>query len=283
MVRGLYTGAAGMVAQMHRMDTVANNLANVDLTGYKRDTTITKAFPEMLIRRFSDDGSVFVFPMGSVDTAPIVGRVGTGVEVNEVFTVFEQGAMKQTENDFDMALEGNGFFMVETPNGDRLTRNGSFLLDKDGYLVTKEGYNVLGENGPVRIKKNNFVVDEDGVIWQNAAFAGDERRLVSVEENQWEATERVDRLRVVDVKRERYLKKEGNSLWRATDESGAATVLVTTERPTVRQGFLEGANVNAVTEMVDMIEVNRAYDANQRTVQTEDALLGKLLNEVMKV
>ncbi len=283
MVRGLYTGAAGMVAQMHRMDTVANNLANVDLTGYKRDTTITKAFPEMLIRRFSDDGSVFVFPMGSVDTAPIVGRVGTGVEVNEVFTVFEQGAMKQTENDFDMALEGNGFFMVETPNGDRLTRNGSFLLDKDGYLVTKEGYNVLGENGPVKIKKNNFVVDEDGVIWQNAAFAGDERRLVSVEENQWEATERVDRLRVVDVKRERYLKKEGNSLWRATDESGAATVLVTTERPTVRQGFLEGANVNAVTEMVDMIEVNRAYDANQRTVQTEDALLGKLLNEVMKV
>ena len=283
MVRGLYTGAAGMVAQMHRMDTVANNLANVDLTGYKRDTTITKAFPEMLVRRFYDDGSVFIFPMGSVDTSPIVGRVGTGVEVNEVYTVFEQGAMKQTENDFDVALEGPGFMTVQTPTGERLTRNGSFLLDSDGYLVTKEGNLVLGEQGPIRLKKNNFVIDEDGVIWQNAAFAGDERRLVSVEENQWEAIERVDRLRVVDVKRERYLQKEGSSFWRTTEESGPAVVLAGTDRPGVRQGFLEGANVNPVTEMVDMIEVNRAYDANQRTVQTEDALLGKLLNEVMKV
>jgi flagellar basal-body rod protein FlgF len=283
VVRGLYTGASGMVAQMHRMDTVANNLANVDLTGYKRDTTITKAFPEMLLRRFSDDGSVFVFPMGSVDTTPIVGVVGTGVEVNEVYTVFEQGAMKQTENDFDVALEGRGFMTVQAPNGERLTRNGSFLLNSDGYLVTKEGYFVLGEQGPIRLKKNNFVIDEDGVVWQNAAFAGDERRLVSVEENQWEAIERVDRLRIVDVKRERYLQKEGNSLWRTTDESGPAAVLAGADRPSVRQGFLEGANVNPVTEMVDMIEVNRAYDANQRTIQTEDSLLGKLLNEVMKV
>ena len=282
MVRGLYTGASGMTAQMHRLDSIANNLANIDLNGYKRDTTITKAFPELLMRRMNDDG-VYVFPIGSVDTTPIVGRLGTGVEVNEVYTVFEQGAMKQTENDFDLALEGQGFLTVQTAQGERLTRNGAFLVDVDGYLVTKNGDTVLGEEGPIRLKKNNFVIDEDGTVWQNAAFAADDRRLVSMQENQWEAIERVDRLKIVDVKRKRYLEKEGSSFWRTTDESGEAVVLDGATRPKVRQGFLEGANVNPVTEMVEMIEVNRAYDANQRTIQTEDSLIGKLWNEVVKV
>lgn len=282
MVRGLYTGASGMKAQMSRLDAIANNLANVDLNGYKRDTTITKAFPELLMRRMNDDG-VYVFPIGSVDTTPIVGRLGTGVEVNEVYTVFEQGAMKQTENDFDLALEGPGFLTVQTAQGERLTRNGAFLVDADGYLVTKDGYAVLGENGPIKLKKNNFVIDEDGTVWQNAAFAADDRRLVSMQENQWEAIERVDRLKIVDVKRKRYLDKEGNSFWKTTIESGDAVVLDGSARPKVRQGFLEGANVNPVTEMVEMIEVNRAYDANQRTIQTADALIGKLWNEVVKV
>jgi flagellar basal-body rod protein FlgG len=282
VVRGLYTGASGMNAQQQRLDAIANNLANVDLNGYKRDTTITKAFPEMLMRRMNDDG-VYVFPMGSVDTTPIVGRIGTGVEVNEVYTVFEQGAMKQTENDFDLALEGGGFLTVQTAQGERLTRNGAFLVDVEGYLVTKNGDKVLGENGPIKLKKNNFVIDEDGTVWQNAAFAGDDRRLVSMQENEWEAIERVDRLKIVDVKRKRYLDKEGSSFWKTTEESGEAVVLEVGERPKVRQGFLEGSNVNPVTEMVEMIEVNRAYDANQRTIQTEDALIGKLWNEVVRV
>ena len=281
MVRGLYTGASGMTAQMHRLDSIANNLANVDLNGYKRDTTITKAFPELLMRRMNDDG-VYVFPIGSVDTTPIVGRLGTGVEVNEVYTVFEQGAMKQTENDFDLALEGPGFLTVLTAQGERLTRNGAFLVDVDGYLVTKNGDRVLGEEGPIRLKKNNFVIDEDGTVWQNATFAADDRRLVSQAENQWENIERVDRLRIVDVKRERYLKKQGDSYWRTTEESGDAQVIADS-RPRVRQGFLEGANVNPVQEMVEMIEVNRAYDANQKTIQTEDSLISKLWNEVVKV
>ena len=282
MVRGLYTGASGMTAQMHRLDSIANNLANVDLNGYKRDTTITKAFPELLMRRMNDDG-VYRFAIGSVDTTPIVGRLGTGVEMNEVYTIFEQGAMKQTENDFDIALEGQGFLSVLTAQGERLTRNGAFLVDVEGYLVTKNGEQVLGENGPIKLKKNNFVIDEDGTVWQNAAFAGDDRRLVSMQENQWEAIERVDRLKIVDVKRKRYLSKEGSSFWRTTEESGEAVVLDGANRPKVRQGFLEGSNVNVVTEMVEMIEVNRAYDANQRTIQTEDSLIGKLWNEVVRV
>ena len=264
------------------MDEIANNLANVDLNGYKKDTAIQKAFPEMLMRRMNDNG-MYTFPIGSVETAPIVGTLGTGVETNEVYTSFIQGPLKQTENDFDVALEGGGFLTVQTPQGERLTRNGAFLINSDGYLVTKTGDYVLGENGPVKLKKNNFVIDQDGAVWQNTSFAADDKRLVSQAENQWESIEKVDRLRIVDVKRERYLQKQGNSYWKTTDESGPAGIRGPDARPKLRQGFLEGANVNAVQEMVEMIEVNRAYDANQRTIQTEDSLIGKLWNEVVKV
>jgi len=282
LIRGLYTGASGMVVEMHRMDTIANNLANVNLTGYKRDTSIQKAFPELLLRRMNDNG-VYVFPFGSVDTTPIVGKLGTGVEQNEVYTVFTQGALKETGNSFDLALEGKGFFSVDTPEGERYTRNGTFLINSDGYLVTKEGGYVLGENGTVKLKKNNFVVDQDGKIYQNANFTGDDHRLVSLEENQWENMELVDRLKVVDFKRERYLKKMGNSYWNSTQESGKAEVIPENNRPKVRQGFLEGANVNPVTEMVKMIEVNRSYEANQKLIQSEDTLLGRLINDAVKV
>ena len=282
MVRGLFTAASGMNVQQNRLDEIANNLANVDLNGYKKDTAIQKAFPEMLMRRMNDDG-MHKFTFGSVDSAPIVGTLGTGVETNEVYTNFTQGPLKQTENDFDLAIEGSGFMSVRTPQGERLTRNGAFLVNSDGYLVTKTGDFVLGENGPIKLKKNNFVIDQDGTVWQNSTFATDDKRLVSQAENQWENIEKVDRLKIVDVTRRRYLEKQGNSYWRATDESGPAQIVGPDARPKVRQGFLEGANVNAVQEMVEMIEVNRAYDANQKTIQTEDALIGKLWNEVVKV
>jgi flagellar basal-body rod protein FlgF len=280
VVRGLYTAASGMTAEMLRLDTVANNLANVDLNGFKRDTTIFKAFPQLLLRRMNDD--VYTFPLGSIDATPVVGVLGTGVEVNEVYTVFEQGSLKQTENPFDLALEGQGFLSVATPEGERYTRNGAFVLNDQGYLVTTLGDHVLGENGPVQLKKNNFVIDQDGVIWQNGTFAGDERRLVSLEENEWENLERVDRLKLVEFHRPRYLKKVGNSFWESTEESGLAQIATGERRPKVRQGFLEGSNVNVVTEMVRMIEVNRAYEANQKSIQTEDGLLGRFVTDVMR-
>ncbi len=282
MIRGIYTAATGMVVQMERLDEVSNNLANVDLNGYKRDTAVFKAFPEMLIRRLNDDG-VYSIPVGSVETGPMVGRIGTGVELNEVYTIFSQGAMKETENPFDLALEGDGFIAVQTPDGERYTRNGAFLLDPDSYLVTKEGNRVLGENGPIRVKKNNFVIDQQGRIWQNRTYAADDGRLVSLEENEWENMEQLDRLKLVDVERPRYLTKEGHSFWNTTRESGPAVVAEGEGRPKVRQGFLEGANVNVVTEMVEMIEVNRAYEANSRMIQTEDSLMGKLINEAARV
>lgn len=286
MLRGMYTGAAGMVVQQNRLDALSNNLANVDTTGYKRDAPIQKAFPELLIRRMSDDGirtfPLRSFPVGSYDVAPVVGRLGTGVETNEYFTVFSQGGLRQTDNSFDLALEGRGFFVVDTPYGERYTRNGSFLIGPEGLLVTKQGYPVLGEDGPITLKLNNFVVDEDGVIYENASLADDPQRLVSMRENEWDDTVEVDRLRIVDMRNTRYIRKQGDSFWTTTEESGEASVMER-GRPTVRQGFLETSNVNAVTEMVQLIEVNRAYEANQRSIQAHDQMTSKLINEAIRL
>ncbi|MEJ5188122.1 MAG: flagellar basal-body rod protein FlgF [Breznakiellaceae bacterium] len=282
MIRGWYTGASGMTAQQHRLDAVANNLANVDTDGYKKDVAIHKAFPELLLRRLNDDG-VYLHPFGSADAAPIIGKIGTGVETNELFTIFEQGALKETESDFDVALDGKGFFAVATPWGERYTRNGSFQLGKEGYLETKDGYPVLGEHGPIRVKEHNFKIDKDGRVWVNAEYPDDPEVFTSKESNTWSQTVLLDTLKIVEFDNDRYLAKQGNSLYKDTDVSGPARIIEEGRRPKVIQGFVEASNVNPVIEMVQMIEVNRAYEANQKVIQAEDGMLGKLINEVVRV
>ena len=270
-----------MRAQQWRLDAVANNLANVDADGYKRDMTSFKAFPELLLRRMADDG-VYRHPFGSGDEAPIIGKLGTGVELNELFTDFQQGAMKETQSDFDLAMDGPGFFTIETPWGERYTRNGSFQLGKEGILETKEGYPVLGEQGPIRVQANNFQVDKEGRVWINAQYADDPARMISREDNTWGEAVLLDNLRVVGFERERYLEKQGSSLYRATEFSGEGRVLEPGNRPRVVQGFVEASNVDPVIEMVQMIEVNRAYEANQKAVQSADSMLGTLINQVAR-
>jgi flagellar basal-body rod protein FlgG len=271
-----------MRAQQWRLDAVANNLANVDTDGYKKDITAFKAFPELLMRRMDDDG-VYQHPFGSADRAPVIGKLGTGVELNELYTSFDQGAMKETQSDFDIALDGKGFMAVATPWGERYTRNGSFQLGKEGYLETKEGYPVLGENGPIQVQANNFQVDKQGQIWVNAAYTDDPTHMISREANGWEAATLLDTLKLVEFEVERYLQKQGSSLYRSTDSSGEARIIEGQNRPRVVQGFTEAANVDPVLEMVQMIEVNRAYEANQKVIQTGDAMLGTLINQVARV
>ncbi|MDC7226904.1 MAG: flagellar hook-basal body protein [Spirochaetales bacterium] len=281
MLRGLYTGASGMQAQIHKMDALSNNLANVDTTGYKKDTSVQKAFPQMLIRRMNDE--VYKYPFGSVDTTPVVGKLGSGVELNEIYTQFDQGSLKESGNPFDIALDGKGFFTVDTPTGERYTRNGTFMIDNNGLLVTKEGLPVQGENGNIYLKLNNFVLDKQGQIWQNADLADDPERLVSMKENDWENLELVDTLKIVDFTRDRYLKKQGSSMWMETDESGAPKSVALGSNTKTIQGFLEKANVNPVTEMVAMISVNRAYEANQKVITTQDELTDTLINRAVRV
>ncbi|MDR1930273.1 MAG: flagellar basal-body rod protein FlgF [Treponema sp.] len=278
MVKGIYTAASGMRAQQWKLDAVANNLANVNTDGYKRDQVSFKANPEMLLRRLDDDG-VWRHPFGSADAMPVIGRLGTGVELNELYVVHSQGAFKETESDYDAALSGKGFFSVDTPYGERYTRNGSFQLGKEGYLETKEGYPVLGLNGPIRVQANNFKIDKEGNVWINAEYADDPETMVSRQDNEWGQAALLDTLKLVGFERERYLQKMGSSFYRANERSGEPEILEPEGRPEVHQGFIEAANVDPVVEMVQMIEVNRAYEANQKVIQSHDSLLGTLINQ----
>ena len=235
----------------------------------------------MLIRRQDDDG-VSLNPFGSSDEAPIIGRLGTGVELNELFTCFSQGGLRETGSDFDFALDGKGFFVVSTPRGDRFTRNGSFVLGPEGMLVNRDGFPVLGENGPVRINHNNFQVDRDGRVWVNAAYEEGPETTVGRETNTWEETVLLDTLRLVEFDLDRYLQKQGASLFRESETSGPAMIIPQGRRPQVFQGFLESSNVDPIMEMVKMIEINRAYEANQRVIQAGESTLGVLINQVTR-
>jgi flagellar basal-body rod protein FlgG len=281
VVKGIYTAASGMRAQQWRLDSVANNLSNVNTDSYKREQSSFKANPEMLLRRTQDDG-VYLHPFGSSDRAPIIGRLGTGVELNELYVDFSQGAFKETENDYDLALDGKGFLVVATPYGERYTRNGGFIRGKEGYLETREGFPVLGQNGPIQVQANNFKIDKEGNVWINALYAENPEAMVGREDNEWGEVVLLDTLRMVGFERERYLKKQGSSLYRADEFSGAPVELLGEDRPKVHQGFNEAANVDPVVEMVQMIEVNRSYEANQKVIQTHDSMLGVLINQYTK-
>src|SRR5574344_183528 len=218
MIRGWYTGASGMNAQQNRLDAISNNLANVDTAGYKRDITVSKSFPELLLRRMNEDG-VYQTPVGSADAAPIVGKIGLGVETNENYTDFEQGSFKETKTKSDVALAGKGFFTVQTPEGERYTRNGNFIVGKEGILETKDGYPVLGENGPIQVNDDKFFVNEDGKIYTEKDMT------------------LVDRLKVVRFDDERYLKKTGESMYNTNEVAGEAHVAEGNERPRMLQGY----------------------------------------------
>ena len=244
MIRGWYTGASGMNAQQHRLDAIANNLANVDTAAYKRDVTVSKSFSELLLRRTNADG-VYKTVFGSADAAPVIGKLGLGVEINENYTDFEQGSFRETSSASDFALSGKGFF-----------------VGKEGILETKEGYPVLGENGLIHVEDGEFKVNKDGMI-------------TSLADNSV-----VDRFRVVRFENERYLQKTGSSLYSANDITGEPVIAEGKERPEFMQGFMETSNVNVVQEMVKMIEVNRAYEANQKSIQSEDTMVSTLWSRV---
>ncbi len=285
MVRGLYTGASSMAARVNNMNVLANNLANANTTGFKKDLSIYKAHPEMVVRRNSDDG-VRVIPLGSYDIRPVVGKLGTGVELNEVYNQKSQGSLRKTDNPLDFAIQGKGYFSIATEEGERYTRNGGFVINSENFLTTLDGYLVLGENGPIRIKDGNFTVNPRGEIFINPSLDAGTNTPVQANRNGFEEIQSLGRLKVVTFPRERYLIKEGNSFYRKSEESGeqiSAYNDPTNRNLKVIQGFKETSNVNPVDQMVRMIEVQRAYEASQKTITSSDMLLDKLINNMARV
>lgn len=269
MHRGLYTGACGMLAQASHLDNIANNLANIDTTGYKRDETLFKEFPKMPIHRLYDSYSWT--PKGKLDARPGVGWLGTGVGIDGVVPIFTPGPTKQTGNNFDLAISGEGFFVIEAPWGEAYTRNGAFTISNDGYLSTQDGYRVLGEKGPIPVIEGNFFVSgENGKIFYN-----EEGKT-----NDWKTAKEQDKLRIVKFNDVSSLKKKGDCFYEATPDSGLPEPMKKTR---ILQGYLEGSNVSPVEELVKMIEVQRIYEACQKSIQAVDDTMKLSIEDVGRV
>ena len=304
MIRGLYTSASGMLAELHRQDTISNNLANVDTPGYKKDIPVFTALKKLDIYRTHDNKlpvediqkpalrpiRVIRERLGDkVKTGslreiwPFIGKLGVGVGVDEVITDFKQGPIKATNNNFDMALNGPGFFKVQTKQGLRYTRAGTFTINKSGFLVTKDGDYVMGKNGPVQIIGNNLNVDEDGDVLVKESELTKEQIMDYQSKGYPKRDDMyiVNKLDIVDIKNHKGLLKEGSNLYKPSNAISAVEVSV--PKTQVKQGFLEGSGVNVVTSMVNMISVSRAYEANQRVIWAHDSLLDKAVNTVGRV
>lgn len=252
MVRGLYTAAMGMNVQAQRLDIVSNDLANAGTTGYKKDVAVVSSFKEEYIARLNDSQN---FKPNNA----IIGKITYGAKVDEVYTDFTQGSVVPTSSATDLAIQGDGFFTIQTPNGLAYTRDGNFEINQYGQLVTLEGYPVMGQEGPIEFGEDYFtqagsiVVQNNGDIYLGGAY--------------------IDTLDMASFTDNRSLTKLGDNLYTSNGERTEFT-------GSLIQNFLETSNVNTVSAMVDMITVARAYETNQKMIQTQDNLLGKAVNEL---
>ncbi len=246
MLRGLYAAAGAMMVQRKRMDVLTNNLANLETPGYKKDYAVMRSFDDVLISQLGGTGSPYV---------RTVGPMSFGSHLDEIVTAFTQGALEQTGRTADLALEGDGYFVVETPQGLRYTRAGNFQVDANGYLCTSEGFYVRSTTGRVLVGAQDFTVAADGTVTSPAG---------------------VSRLQIVSFADTEALQKVGGNLYASTAAPVASTAAVL-------QGGLEMSNVDMAQETVNMIEVQRNYEINQRIVNIFNESLQKTVNEVGKV
>ncbi len=251
MIRGIYIAASGMLVESLRADVTANNLANANTAGFKKDFAIIKDYASRQIRRVHDGAA-----------EPEIGNMGAGAWIDTIATQQSGGIMRVTNNTLDVAIEGKGFFAVQTPAGVRYTRNGSFTRSAGGELVTQDGFQVLGLNGPIVLdpagQAGKVTISEDGRLF-----------LDQIENNTFQ---------INTFAEEHRLRKEGASLFRPPEG-----VTPEATNPTLRQGLLELSNVNVISEMVNMIAGFRAYETNSKVVQTHDALLDKAANEIARL
>jgi flagellar basal-body rod protein FlgG len=257
MVRGLYTAYTGMANEQKRLDIIANNLANSATVGYKEESVTSQAFDNMLTIKIKDASEAF-------NDRP-VGNMSLGVKLGESYTNYGQGSLRQTSNTYDMALEGKGFFTLSVTDkagnvSTQYTRNGSFTMTKDGYIVDEEGNHLMGEGGEIQVPTDAaaVVIDTAGGLYADGVY--------------------VDTLQIVDFENYDYLTKQGETRYQALE--GATEV---NANSLVRQGFTEQSNVNVVSEMVEMITITRAYEANQKIIKSIDGTLDLAANSVGKV
>ncbi len=244
MSGGMYLAAAGALVQQMRLEVLSNNIANINTIGYKGEKTIFSLVEE------TDTQTPEVTPEDTQPLSPYAPGFSTIID-------FSQGAVQQTGNPLDVAIEGQGFLSVQTPDGVQYTRQGSFTLNTEGVLTTPDGYPVLGEGGEISLEPGVVEIDMEGRLYVD----GDE----------------IDRLQITDFPNQDALKKAGNGRFTATDEA------IRREQPEstrLSQGYLENANVNTIQAMTEMIETSRAFEAYQKVIQSADEATSKSIHEV---
>lgn len=260
MVRALYTAWTGLRNEENRMDVVSNNMANADTTGFKKIDATAQSFERQLAVKINDQTE-------GTDTITGIGGVALGVKIGETYFDMSQGSFQETDNLYNFALSGNGFFTISTTNkaGEesiKYTRDGDFTVSQDGYLQTKDGDYVLGDGGS-RIQIPGADTVEINVNELGEIYVGNDY---------------ISTLQLTDFESYDALSSYGENMYQATDAA------VTKDADaTVTQGYLEMSNVNVVTEMVDLIAISRSYETNQKMMQTVDSTLQKAVNDIGKV
>lgn len=255
LIRALYSAASGMMAQQVNMDTISNNLANVNTTGYKKGRA-----------EFQDLLYVHVRPPISGDVGIMVGQ---GSRLSSIQRIFSNGSLQTTGNTYDVAIQGSGFFRVRRPDGtEAFTRDGSFRVDGERRLTTATGDLLLGESGPITIPERavNPEITADGIVRYVDEASGQNLTI--------------DRIKLAVFPNPAGLIALGDNQFRAADSSGAPDLLMPGQSDVGRlvQGFLEASNVQTVEEMVSLIVAQRAYEINSKAVQSADDMMGMANN-----
>jgi flagellar basal-body rod protein FlgF len=243
MIKGLYAAASAMLLNLDRQKTLAHNSANLETIGFKEIFSSANDFEQTSV----------VFSPGNITGSRLtrIGNIGLGAQYGEEMTNFDSGGLKSTGNMFDLAINGNGFFRIQTAAGERYTRDGRFIRDANNQLVTSEGNKVLDSNGqPITLP-----VDADISIAPDGTIST--------------STQQIGKLGVVVFDNPgQDLERTGDNLYNATGTPNPTAVY------DIQQGFLEMSNVNVSRLMTDMILVENAYNAAQKMVTTQDSLLG---------
>lgn len=257
MIRGLQMSKSGMITQQRKQENIANNIVNANTVGFKKATSAIASDKNLFIHRLNDE--LLRTSMGTVDKRPGVGPLGTSVFVDETKVSFFSGSLQETDNPLDLAIEGEGFFTVARDGQAFLTRDGVFAVDSNGDIVNSQGYFLMGQNGRINVGQGGDIsVTTDGSIYRNNQL--------------------VDNLQISHVSNPNSLQKLGLNLFSVTDRTQFGQ-----GEGRIRQGFLEGSNVDLAEEMVELISTMRAYEANQKMIQVQDETLGKAVNEIASV
>jgi len=259
MIRSLYSAATGMIAQQLNLDVIANNLANVNTTGYKKGRA---DFQDLMYQILEEPGT----SENGQGASPTGIQIGLGVKPAAVGKLHSQGDFQSTENPLDVAIEGDGFFQIALPNGDTAyTRSGAFKLNENGVIVNSDGYE-LQPAITVPADALGITIAADGIV--------------SVTQPGNTTATQLGQLQIAKFQNFAGLRARGKNLFEETESSGAATLGTPGEDGygTLAQYFLESSNVSVVEEIVQMVTGQRAYEANSKVIQTADSLLSTAIN-----